>query len=62
MDEVLRRLAMLEKRVAILSKAVGQASLREFDLLKHLGVPTEAAERDATELLALMTEIGDADP
>ena len=53
---------MLEKRVAILSKAVGQASLREFDLLKHLGVPTEAAERDATELLALMTEIGDADP
>ena len=62
LDEILRRLEKLERRVAILSKAVGQASLREFDLLKQLGVATKAAERDAAELHASMTELGDVDP
>jgi hypothetical protein len=62
MDDLERRLAKVEKRIAILSIAVGHASLREFDLLRHLGVATAAAERDAAELLAMMTELGDVDP
>jgi hypothetical protein len=57
--EVERRLASIEARVEILSKAVGLASLREVDLLRHLGLSAVAAMRDAADLLALIGETED---
>jgi hypothetical protein len=57
MEEVERRLGSLERRIAILSRAVGLASLREVDLLRALGMVTDAAERDASELRQLMEEV-----